>query len=144
MGALLLDWIGIPSGQAVTEAIKVALGGVDLNDPSPAPRPDGPPILALVSQAQAAALAPRLGLAAGDLTAWLGRVADAVADGRPVPDLPGAPIAALPRLPSRSPSPLLRPLSPHPRGTRWPRTSRTWRPGPPPPPGRGGPAPADP
>ncbi|MDW3850596.1 hypothetical protein NMK34_28685 [Micromonospora sp. BRA006-A] len=103
VGALLLDWIGIPSGQAVTEAIKVALGGVDLNDPSPAPRPDGPPILALVSQAQAAALAPRLGLAAGDLTAWLGRVADAVADGRPVPDLPGAPIAALPPAPVPEP-----------------------------------------
>ncbi|SCG64013.1 hypothetical protein [Micromonospora halophytica] len=103
VAALLLNWVGIPSGQAVTEAIKAALGGVDLNDPSPAPRPDGPPILALVTQAQAAALAPRLGLTAGDLTTWLARVADAVADGRPVPALPGGPVAALPPAPAPEP-----------------------------------------
>ncbi|SCL61024.1 hypothetical protein [Micromonospora peucetia] len=96
VAVLLLEWIGLPSGRAVIEAIKAALGDMDLNDSRPAPRPDGPPFLALVTQAQAAALAPRLGLAAGDLTTWFSRVADAVADGRPVPALPGAPIAALP------------------------------------------------
>lgn len=99
VAVLLLDWLGIPSGQAVTEAVRAALGDVDLNDPRPIPRPDGPPLLALVTQAQAAALAPRLGLSAGDLTAWLARVADAVADGRPVPALPGGPVAALPPAP---------------------------------------------
>ncbi|WP_409074611.1 hypothetical protein [Micromonospora chalcea] len=95
---LLTDWLGVPVGRNVSEAITATLR-LDLNDPRPAPRPDGPPLLALVAQAQAAALAPRLGLAAGDLTAWFSRVVDAVADGRPVPDLPGTPVAALPAAP---------------------------------------------
>ncbi|ADU06937.1 hypothetical protein ML5_1399 [Micromonospora sp. L5] len=99
VAVLLLEWIGLPSGPAVIEAIKAALGDMDLNDSRPAPRPDGPPFLALVTQAQAAELAPRLGLAAGDLTAWFSQVAQAVADGRPVPNLPGAPVAALPAAP---------------------------------------------
>ncbi|MFI7071872.1 hypothetical protein [Micromonospora sediminicola] len=103
VAVLLLEWIGLPSGPAVIEAIKAALGDMDLNDSRPAPRPDGPPFLALVTQAQAAELAPRLGLAAGDLTTWFSRVAQAVADGRPVPGLPGAPVAALPVAPAPEP-----------------------------------------
>ncbi|MEU4237924.1 hypothetical protein [Actinoplanes sp. NPDC026619] len=102
---LLMDWFGLPIGPAVTEAVTAVLGSVDLNDPGTPPRPDGPPLLALVAHAQAAALAPRLGLSAGDVTAWLARVADAVADGRPAPDLPGAPVAALPPAPVAEPEP---------------------------------------
>ncbi|MEV7268334.1 hypothetical protein AB0N38_32735 [Micromonospora aurantiaca] len=99
---LLTDWLGVPVGRNVSEAITATLR-LDPSDQRPVPRPDGPPFLALVAQAQAAALAPRLGLAAGDLTAWLARVVDAVADGRPVPDLPGAPVAALPAAPAPEP-----------------------------------------
>ncbi|GAB3081199.1 hypothetical protein [Micromonospora schwarzwaldensis] len=100
---LVSDWLGLPvAGHAVTAAITATLR-FNPSDPSPIPRPDGPPLLALVSQAQAAALAPRLGLSAGDLAAWFSRVVDAVADGRPVPDLPGAPIAALPAAPTPEP-----------------------------------------
>ncbi|AGL20938.1 hypothetical protein [Actinoplanes sp. N902-109] len=103
LAVLLVDWFGLPTGRAVTEAVTAVLGSIDLNEPGTPPRPDGPPLLALVSHALAAALAPRLGLSAGDVTAWVARVADAVADGRPAPALPGAPVAALPPAPVAEP-----------------------------------------
>lgn len=114
LAVLLMDWFGLPTGPAVTEAVTAVLGSVDLNDPGTPPRPDSPPLLALVGHAQAAALAPRLGLSAGDVTAWLARVADAVADGRPAPDLPGAPVAALPPAPVAEPEPVPAPLAAEP------------------------------
>jgi hypothetical protein len=99
VAVLLIDWLGVPIGRAVGEAVTVTLGAVETSSPSPAPRPDGPPLLALVGHAQAAELAPRLGLQVAELTSWLARVVEAVADGRPVPGLPGAPVAALPAAP---------------------------------------------
>lgn len=105
---LLDDWLGLPSGShAITAAISATLGELDLGDPSPTPRPDGPSLMDQVGHAQAAALAPRLGLPPAALAVWLGRVLDAVADGRPAPALPGGPVAALPPAPEPGPAPVL-------------------------------------
>jgi hypothetical protein len=110
---LVADWLGLPvAGHAVTAAIRATLGEMDLSGGQVRPSaPDGPPLMDQVGHALAAALAPRLGLAAGDLAAWFSRVMDAVADGRPVPDLPGAPIAALPAAPEPEPAAEPEPLA---------------------------------
>lgn len=102
---LLGDWLGVPHGRITDEAVLATLHEFDPGNPSPIPRPDGPPLWALVSHAQAAALGPRLGLSSASLAAWFGAVADAVANGRPAPALPGGAVAALPPAPEPEPGP---------------------------------------
>jgi hypothetical protein len=96
--ALVADWLGLPvAGRAVMAAVEATMSDVDLNGDRVRPSaPDGPPLMDRVGHALATVLAPRLGLPAGALAAWHRLVVQEVADGRPVPDLPGAPVAALP------------------------------------------------
>jgi len=93
--SLLTDWLGLPPGSTpVQDALTGALGAVDIEgETSPAAPPAGWQTWTdQVAEELAAALAPRLGLTTEAVRRWLTASLAAVG-GRPLPDLPGAPLA---------------------------------------------------
>jgi len=103
VGTLLMQWLGLPMGGFVIEAVTATLGELDTENPGKAPHPNGPPLLELMDRAVAVALAPRLGLPVELVARWHRQAMEAVEAGHSLPDVPAVAVAALPAAPAPEP-----------------------------------------